>query len=162
MQSDLLLKENGEKTNYTSISDRVAGLDMKFGQKNLTLIQVYAPTYKAKESEIQLFYSEILKALQNSSTSTMIMGDFNEKIGQPTPKDKSSMGPWGFGDRNERDHRLVRGCVNIKTKVKKNRKKFCAPKRQLTPSENEFLKGMFPELLTKEKENLQKKLQKPD
>lgn len=103
--------------NFTPISDRVARLDILIERQEISLIQVYAPTLKAKDSDIDLFYNNILQALDNTSTCTFVMGDFNAKIGQPTSDDIKVMGNWGYGNRNIRGEILIQFCLENQLKI---------------------------------------------
>lgn len=58
---------------------------------------------------------------------TMIIGDFNSKVGKQTPADINVMGPWCYGKRNERGKRLIELCFEhelhiMNTYFKKNLK----------------------------------------
>ncbi|KAI5641297.1 hypothetical protein NE865_06561 [Phthorimaea operculella] len=77
----------------------------------LSIIEAYAPTAASSEPEIQAFYDSLTMALHNSSDDTLIIGDFNAKIGQPQPEDGKALGKWGYGDRNERGDMLLNFCL---------------------------------------------------
>ena len=68
---------------YWPISDRV--LLVKFNAKPfiMNVIQVYAPTSYSTEEEADNFYEDLEKSIQacNSQENTIIMGDFNAKVG---------------------------------------------------------------------------------
>lgn len=98
-------KPNIEK--FTGISDRVCLLDLKFDTTTLTLIQVYAPTTNANEEEIEKFYEQVNEAYQLAKKPTILMGDFNAKIGMPTTTEKLITGKFGYGKRNNRGQQLI-------------------------------------------------------
>lgn len=75
---------------------------MKARSLNLVIIQVYAPTSAPSIEEIEKFYEEISKALDQVSSQDMLVvtGDLNAKIGQD--KDGTEVGKFGLGERNKR------------------------------------------------------------
>ena len=55
---------------------------------NITVIQVYAPTSKAEEAEVEWFYEDLqdLSELTPPKNVLFIIGDWNAKVGsQETP-----------------------------------------------------------------------------
>ncbi|MFH4973479.1 hypothetical protein AB6A40_000188, partial [Gnathostoma spinigerum] len=66
----------------------------------------YAPTSKSEDEEVEEFYSELDTALQNKSTYTVLMGDFNAKVGRENDVE-TYIGRHGLGTRNIRGERLV-------------------------------------------------------
>ena len=55
---------------------------------NITVIQAYAPTSKAEEAEVKLFYEDLqdLSELIPKKDALFIIGDWNAKVGsQETP-----------------------------------------------------------------------------
>lgn len=89
-------------TNFIPISERIMLLQVRATPANLNLIQVYAPTCQHGEDEVEEFYSQIKEVLKDLSKQdlTMIMGDWNAKIGKGRAGD--IIGPHGLGKRNER------------------------------------------------------------
>ena len=72
----------------------------------INIIQVYAPTTEQDEEEVEYLYqkiSELLKKLPKQEL-TVIMGDFNAKVGKGSTG--NHIGPYGLGERNERGERL--------------------------------------------------------
>ena len=93
------LKMNIES--FQGISGRVCTLQLKFSFGIMTLIQVYAPTERADDSEVESFYIDVQKAHDLATSSIIIcMGDFNAKIGQPKKEESTVTGPFGYGKRN--------------------------------------------------------------
>ena len=77
---------------------------------NITVIQVYAPTSNAEETEVERFYEDIqdLLELTPKIDVVFIIGDWSAKVGsQVTPgvTDK-----FGLGMRNEAGERLIEFC----------------------------------------------------
>lgn len=97
-------------TSFTPISDRVVMITVKMSQGLLNIVQVYAPTSDKTEEEVEHFYNEVQQALDstNNRDTTIIMGDFNSKIGKGEVED--IVGQYGLGQRNERGDRLVEFC----------------------------------------------------
>ena len=77
---------------------------------NITVIQVYAPTSKAEEAELELFYKDLQDLLELTPQKDVlfITGDWNAKVGsQETP---GVTGKFGVGVQNEADQRLTKFC----------------------------------------------------
>ena len=77
---------------------------------NITVIQVYAPTSNADETEVELFYEDLQDLLELISKKDVlfIIGDWNTKVGsQETP---GVTGKFGLGMRNEAGQRLIEFC----------------------------------------------------
>jgi len=92
---------------YWAISDRVILVKLEAKPFNLNIVQVYTPTSDSTEEEIDDFYEHIESALQQckSQENTIILGDFNAKVGEG--RQENVVGPHGLGTRNERGDRLV-------------------------------------------------------
>ena len=95
---------------FWTLSDRVCiiKLDAKPLDINIIqVIQVYAPTSDGSDEELDKFYSELETAMKQckSTDNTIILGDFNAKVGKSS-KDEN-VGAYGLGQRNERGNRLV-------------------------------------------------------
>jgi len=74
---------------------------------NITVIQVYAPTSNAEETEIEWFYEDLLE-LTPPKVVFFIIGDWNAKIGsQELP---GVTGKFGLGVQNEAGQRLIEFC----------------------------------------------------
>ena len=77
---------------------------------NITVIQVYAPTSNAEETEVERFYEDLqyLLELTPKKDVLFIIGDWNAKVGsQETP---GVTGKFGLGTRNETGQRLIEFC----------------------------------------------------
>ena len=77
---------------------------------NITVIQVYAPTSNAEETEVEWFYEELqgLLELTPKKDVLFITGDWNAKLGsQETP---GVTGKFGLGIQNEAGQRLIEFC----------------------------------------------------
>ena len=77
---------------------------------NITVIQVYAPTSKAEEAEVEQFYEDLQDLLELTPKKDVlfIVGDWNAKVGsQETP---GVTGKFGLGRQNEAGQRLIEFC----------------------------------------------------
>ena len=77
---------------------------------NITVIQAYAPTSNAKESEVEQFYENLqdLLELTPKKDDLFIIWDWNAKVGsQETPGVTDNL---GLGVRNEAGQRLIEFC----------------------------------------------------
>ena len=77
---------------------------------NITIIQVYAPTSNAEESEVEWFYEDLQDLLELTPKKDVlfIIGDWNAKVGsQEIP---GVTGKFGLGVQNEAMQRLTEFC----------------------------------------------------
>ena len=77
---------------------------------NITVIQVYAPTSNAEETEIERFYEDLQDLLELTPKKDVlfIIADWNAKVGsQETP---GVTGKFGLGVQNEAVQRLIEFC----------------------------------------------------
>ena len=77
---------------------------------NITIIQVYALTSNAEETEVECFYEDLQDLLELTPKKDVlfIIGDWNAKVGsQETP---GVTGKFGLGMRNEAGPRLIEFC----------------------------------------------------
>ena len=77
---------------------------------NITVIQVYAPTSNAEETEVERFYEDLQDLVEVTPKKYVlfIIGEWNEKIGsQETP---GVTGNFSLGIRNEAGQRLIEFC----------------------------------------------------
>jgi hypothetical protein len=96
---------------FKDYSDRVTCVELNVNDKDkIAIIQVYAPTSAASESEISSFYDDLQIAINDFKYCKwfIVMGDFNSKIGQRENGEEDVMGPHCYGTRNERGDRMIR------------------------------------------------------
>ena len=77
---------------------------------NITVIQVYATTSNAEETEVERFYEDLQDLLELTPKKDVlfIIGGWNAKVGsQETP---GVTGKFGLGMRNEAGQRLIEFC----------------------------------------------------
>ena len=77
---------------------------------SITVIQVYAPTSNAEETEIEQFYEDLqdLPELIPKKDILFIIGDWNAKVG--SQETLGITGKFGLGIRNEARQRLIEFC----------------------------------------------------
>ena len=78
---------------------------------NITVIQVYAPTSNAEETEVKWFYEDLQNLLELTPKKDIlfIIGNWNTKVGsQETP---GVTGKFGLGVQNEAGQRLIEFCL---------------------------------------------------
>ena len=68
---------------------------------NITVIQVYAPTNKAEEAEVDRFYEDLQDLLELTPKKDVlfIIGDWNAKVGRQEIAEVT--GKFGLGVQNE-------------------------------------------------------------
>ena len=74
---------------------------------NITVIQVYAPTTEAKETEVDQFYEDLQDLLELTPKEDILffIGDWNAKVGnQEIPRE---IRKFGLGVQNEAGQRLT-------------------------------------------------------
>ena len=104
---------NGKFKNYVkeikSYSNRVIAMNVQLSRnQNLCIIQVYAPTTDYEDLEVEEVYEDVDKAIkENKGKYTIVMGDFNAKIGKHKAGEEEVMGCFGIGERNRRGEMLV-------------------------------------------------------
>ena len=89
-------------------NDRMISVCLQGKPCNITVIQVYAPSSNAEETEVELFYEDLQDLLEQTPKKDVlfIIGNWNAKLGSPeTP---GITGKFGHGMRNEAGQRLIR------------------------------------------------------
>lgn len=94
---------------FTGISERIAVLKINLtGYKDpWTIVQVYAPTEAADEATKDVFYFQLSEVLENTGKNTILMGDFNGKIGTQNTGEELNIGKHGIGIRSRNGERIV-------------------------------------------------------
>lgn len=93
------------------VSPRLATLKMELRDgRNLSIIQVYAPTGKAGDEEIETFYNELKNVITEcGSGNKVVIGDFNATIGKGLDKERY-IGKQYNGERNDAGERMADFC----------------------------------------------------
>ena len=90
-------------TRVSSGSSRVAELVVRVTDRyQLKIVQVYAPTTSHSDEETDNFYNTIDKILEKQTHYTIVMGDFNAKVGGQTNTSERATECFGLVQRNER------------------------------------------------------------
>ena len=91
-------------------NDRMISVHFQGKPFNITVIQVYAPTSKAEEAEVEWFYEDLQDLLELTSKKDVlfIIGDWNAKVG--SQEKPGITGKFGLGIRNEPGQRLIVFC----------------------------------------------------
>jgi hypothetical protein len=72
------------------------------------VIQVYAPTSTHDDDEVEQFYEDVEKAMdENPSHYQYLIGDFNAKLGKREEDSEVSIGSFSYDRRNERGDTLL-------------------------------------------------------
>ena len=89
-------------------NDRMISVCLQGKPLNITVIQVYAPTSNAKETEVERFYEDLKDLLEliPKKDVLFIIEDWNAKVG--SQETAGVTGKFGLGMRNEAGQRLIR------------------------------------------------------
>ena len=100
------------------VSERICYLKLKVQKNiNLLIIQVYAPTLDAEETEREKFYEDLERVLQKENEYyKIVMGDWNGKIGGDNTEIEE-MGKHGTGKRNKNGKRVIEFAVKNNMKI---------------------------------------------
>ena len=107
----MLLSDRARKAlmGYNPVNSRVITARFDAAPYKITVIHAYAPTAASCDEDIEAFYSILEDALAKVHKKDIIIitGDWNAKIGSNNTHWKSVMRRYGYGDRNEREERLL-------------------------------------------------------
>ncbi|XP_043064099.1 uncharacterized protein LOC122320089 [Drosophila ficusphila] len=97
---------------WTPISDRLIKATFRCRARPITIVQCYAPTEDANDDIKDDFYTALTSTLTGipRGNITVIMGDFNAKIGPNFTRMRSATGGHGIGTRNNNGDRLIEVC----------------------------------------------------
>ena len=95
---------------YNLKNDRMISVRFQGKPLNVTVIQVYAPTSNAEETEVEWFYEDLrdLSELTPKKDVLFITGDWNAKVG--SQETSGVTGKFGLAIRNEAGQRLIEFC----------------------------------------------------
>ncbi|XP_018405972.1 PREDICTED: craniofacial development protein 2-like [Cyphomyrmex costatus] len=99
---------------WNPVSDRLITARFRAKNRNITIIQCYAPTEIADDSEKDHFYNQLQSTIASAHKRDikLVMGDFNGKIGNNNNNLDEIMGRHGLGKaRNNNDERLIDLCM---------------------------------------------------
>lgn len=95
--------------NTYHMNERLLMIKLEAKPVNIYIIQVYSPTTRSKEVEIEEIYDRIEELLQltENNANVFITGDFNACVGC---EETNNSGKFGLGKSNERGKRLIKFC----------------------------------------------------
>ena len=93
-----------------SKKDRMISVHFQGKPFKIMTIQVYAPTSKAEEDEVEWFYEDLQDLLERTPKKGVlfIIGDWNAKVG--SQETLGVTGKFGLGMQNEAGKRLIEFC----------------------------------------------------
>ena len=91
-------------------NDRMISVRFQGKPFNITVIQVYAPTSNAEETEVEWFYEDLQDLLELTPKKDVlfIIGDWNAKVG--SQEKPGVTGKFGLGVQTEAGQRLTEFC----------------------------------------------------
>jgi len=104
-------------TKITQRSKRLMLVRIQAEPVDLVIIQVYMPTSKSEEEEIEMMYEQIEELIkgEKATDQVIIMGDWNAVVGEG--REGNEIGEYGLGKRNERGQELINFCKRMKFMV---------------------------------------------
>ncbi|KAI5742530.1 hypothetical protein M8J77_008273 [Diaphorina citri] len=108
-----IYKQNLDK-NVSKIipkSDRIIAMRMRTEPVDTLIIQVYMPTSRAKDEEVEEVYKQIEEIMEENGKGQIriiVMGDWNSVVGEEGVD--GIVGKFGYGKRNERGEKLIEFC----------------------------------------------------
>ncbi|XP_064138673.1 craniofacial development protein 2-like [Loxodonta africana] len=107
-----IIKKNISRSilKYNAESDRITSIRLQGRPVNKTIIQIYPPTTRAKNEEIEDFYQLLQSEIDQTCNqdALIITGDWNAKVGNK--EEGSVTGKYGLGDRNNAGDRKIEFC----------------------------------------------------
>lgn len=111
-----LLSKNAKLclTAWNPISDRIISLRLATKARNITFVQIYAPTEQAPDDVKDAFYEQLDHTMNNVRKSDMVvlMGDMNAQVGSSNGNWEAVMGTHGIGTMNDNGERFAEICGN--------------------------------------------------
>lgn len=98
---------------WEPISERIIKARFKTRFKNITVVNVYAPTNDASEEEKLSFYDQLQSVVEKvpKRDVCMVIGDLNAKIGSDNEGMEMIMGKHGLGTQNENGLLFAEFCL---------------------------------------------------
>ena len=110
----LLLGKRAQRAykEHRAVNSRIISVTMQGRHKNVKIIQTYAPDGSHEEEDVEEFYDNLEEEMRRTKAGdiTIVIGDFNSKIGNDNIDYEDVMGKFGLGDRNERGERMLEFC----------------------------------------------------
>ena len=94
---------------YNPVNSRIIAARFSGKPLNIAAIQVYAPTTDSADEEVEEFYEQIERTIEDlpKKDVKIVIGDWNAKVGMDRVGWEHVMGQYGYGQRNERGERLL-------------------------------------------------------
>ncbi|XP_049739840.1 craniofacial development protein 2-like [Elephas maximus indicus] len=94
---------------YNPVSDRIISIH-QVRPVNTTIIQIYTPTTRAKDEEIEDFYQLLQSEIDQTCNqdALIITSDWNAQVGNK--EEESVIGKYGLGDRNNATDQMIEFC----------------------------------------------------
>ena len=95
------------------INERIIEVTLKIKTCNLTILQVYAPQQGRPAQEKIDFYDQLEDHINQipPGNKTVIIGDFNGRVGKERTNIENVLGPFGEQTRNEEGEMLIDFCL---------------------------------------------------
>ena len=85
----------------TAVSERIISLILTAKRFKFTIIQTYTPATSSSEQELEDFYDLLEFTVEKyQSPKTIIVRDFNSKVGYRSRGEEETLRPHGYGARN--------------------------------------------------------------
>jgi len=94
----------------TPASSRIISIQVSAKPKNITIIQIYAPSSDHADEEVEEFYEDLEETIMKIPKKDIIIiqGDFNAKVGPDSYNQwAGTVGEFGTGETNDRGLRLL-------------------------------------------------------
>ena len=111
----LILNKIAQKAllGYKTISPRMISARFQTQAGALTVVQVYAPNMADPEDQVDSFYDQLQKVIDETPNQDLLIvsGDMNAKVGRDWDLWKHVIGQHGYGDMNSRGEKLLNFCT---------------------------------------------------
>lgn len=95
------------------VDDRLIAIRIEMLPKDLVILQVYMPTTRYEDEDIEMMYSKIDSIMEEEGDCCkLILGDWNAVVGEG--EEGKEVGKYGLGTRNRRGERLIEFCKEKK------------------------------------------------
>ena len=111
----------GSLIGYKQVSDRIIIIRLLGQVKNITLLQLYAPTSASIEEELEEFYDALQKGIDNKENQDILVvsGDLNAIVGSQKHSDEDGIvGNFGMGVRDDRRDRRIDFAISNQLAIK--------------------------------------------
>lgn len=112
----LLLSKSAKEAlvDWKPHTDRIISARFCTRARHLSVVQCYAPTENADESDKGAFYSQLTQVLDSIHRGdiTILMGDFNAQVGNDNKNFESVMGRHGLGTMNDNGTLFAETCAS--------------------------------------------------